>query len=236
VLKVARHGTDEWRSGEIAAAFGGSGVVRVYEHTDGAVLLERLSPGTRLAELSLNGRDDEATEVLASVIEAMSPRVAVTGVPNVSEFAEAFDRYESSGDAQIPAGLVDAGGWVFSDLAESQAGPRLLHGDLHHYNVLLDSRRGWLAIDPKGVVGELEYEIGAALRNPFEMPGLLAEPSTIYRRIDCFATRLKLDAERSLAWAFGQAVLSAVWLVEDGFTVGPVTPSIVLANTLRQML
>ena len=42
----------------------------------------------------------------------------------------------------------------------------LLHGDLQHYNVLLDKDRGWVAIDPKGVVGELEYEVGALLRNP----------------------------------------------------------------------
>jgi streptomycin 6-kinase len=46
---------------------------------------------------------------------------------------------------------------------------RLLHGDLQHYNVLLDRKRGWLAIDPKGVVAEGEFELGAALRNPIGM-------------------------------------------------------------------
>jgi streptomycin 6-kinase len=40
--------------------------------------------------------------------------------------------------------------------------------DLHHYNVLSDSGRGWLAIDPKGLVGEVEYEVGAAIRNPID--------------------------------------------------------------------
>jgi streptomycin 6-kinase len=44
---------------------------------------------------------------------------------------------------------------------------------LHHYNVLFDIESAvWVAIDPKGVVGELEYEVGAIIRNPVENPGL----------------------------------------------------------------
>ncbi len=51
------------------------------------------------------------------------------------------------------------------ELLLSQGEPVLLHGDLHHYN-LLQHQDTWLAIDPKGVVGEREFEIGAFLRNP----------------------------------------------------------------------
>src|ERR1044071_7283855 len=68
VLKVARQPGDEWRSGEVLAAFAGRGVVRVFQHIEGAVLLERLFPGTLLASLSLEGRDQEATAILAEVI------------------------------------------------------------------------------------------------------------------------------------------------------------------------
>ena len=56
---------------------------------------------------------------------------------------------------------------LYVGLCASQTSTRLLHGDLHHYNILRDGDRGWVAIDPKGVVGEVEYEIGAALRNPY---------------------------------------------------------------------
>jgi streptomycin 6-kinase len=62
VLKVVRQPGDEWRCGEVLNAFDGRGVVRVYDHIEGAVLLERLSPGTSLASVALDGRDDEATE------------------------------------------------------------------------------------------------------------------------------------------------------------------------------
>ena len=97
-------------------------------------------------------------------------------------------------------------------------------------------RSRWDVLDPKGIIGELEYEIGAALRNPYEMPGLLAEPSAIARRVECFARKLNLNVGRTLAWAFAQAVLSAAWAVEDGFTIGPKSPSMALANAIRPML
>lgn len=76
-------------------------------------------------------------------------------------------------------------------LAASQDETTLLHGDLHHYNVLSDVRRGWLAIDPKGVIGEVEYEAGAIFRNPNEMPDLF----TIAKR--CRESPLPPDAN---AW------------------------------------
>jgi streptomycin 6-kinase len=236
VLKVVKDPGDEWRSGEVLDAFGGKGVVRVYDHVEGAVLLERLSPGESLASLALSGGDDQATGILAEVIGKMSPRPPVDGVPIVQDWSKGFERHAAGGDAQIPQGLLWAAQRVYSELCGSQTRPRLLHGDLHHYNVLLDSTRGWLAIDPKGVVGELEYEIGAALRNPYERPDLLAEPAMIEKRVERFARELSLDATRLLAWGFAQAVLSAVWVVEDGGTLEPGNPWIALANAIRPML
>ena len=137
----------------------------------------------------------------------------------------------------MPEHLLSEAHRVYAELCASQSRPRLLHGDLHHNNVLFDAERGWLAIDPKGVVGELkEYEIGAALRNPYEMPELFAMPSTIEKRVERFARALNLDAGRTLAWGFAQAVLSAIWSVEDGFAILPGSPSIALANAIRSML
>ena len=236
VLKVVRQPGDEWRSGEILDAFDGKGVVRVYEYVEGAVLLERLSPGNSLAAIALNGRDDEAIEILADVIQEMSPRQLVKAPVTVEDWAEGFERYSASGDDQIPKSLVEEAYRVYLELCGSQSSQRLLHGDLHHYNVLFDSDRGWLAIDPKGVVGEIEYEIGAVLRNPCEKPELFAQPSAVERRLKRLASRLSLDFGRALAWGFAQAVLSAIWTVEDGFAVDAANPGIVLAQAIRPML
>lgn len=237
VLKVVRKPGDEWLSGEVLEAFDGRGMVRVYEHVAGAVLLEKLEPGTALADLSLKGQDAEATEILAEVIRQLSnPRESSKPFVTVEDWGKGFERYLASGDNHIPADLVQQAQQIYKALCASQKEVRLLHGDLHHYNILFDSRRGWVAIDPKGVIGEVEYEIGAALRNPYERPEFFASPGTVERRIRCFETCLKLDAQRALLWGFSQAVLSALWAVEDGFAADPCNPALRLASTIRQLL
>ena len=236
VLKIIRNRGDEWRCGAVLDAFEGKGSVRVYDYVDGAVLMERLSPGRALADLSLAGRDDEATDILADVMQQMSdPRESPAFVPTVQNWGSGFDRYLASGDEQIPRALVEQGQQLYLALAESQRSPRLLHGDLQHYNVLLDAERGWLAIDPKGVVGEIEYEIGASLRNP-HAPTLFASAATIRNRLRIFEACLKLDADRALRWSFAQAVLSAIWSIEDGAPAGAAHSALLLADAIRPLL
>lgn len=236
VLKVIKNRGDEWRSGEILDAFEGKGAVRVYDYVEGAMLLERLRPGGSLLSMSLSGADDDATGVLAETMAAMSPRMPAGTVPTAKDWGKAFERYAASADAQIPEHLLSAAQRVYSQLCDSQTGVRLLHGDLHHDNVLFDAERGWLAVDPKGVVGEPEYEIGAALRNPYERPELFAEPAVIQKRVERFARELHLDATRVLSWAFAQAVLSTIWAVEDGFAIEPGHGWIALAKAIQPLL
>jgi streptomycin 6-kinase len=234
VLKVARKPDDEWRGGEIARAFGGRGVVQVYDYVDGAVLLERLSPGTTLADWALQDRDDEATQKLAALLGKMSPADPPPPCATVEQWGEGFDRYLASADERIPRALVVHARRVYAELAASQRNPALLHGDFHHYNVLLDDKRGWIAIDPKGVVGELEYEIGAALRNPWERPELLASADTIERRLERFREALGVDVDRARAWSFAQGVLSAVWSAEDGHEVDGRHAGLAVARAIEQ--
>jgi streptomycin 6-kinase len=131
---------------------------------------------------------------------------------------------------------VEQGWAVYEDLASSQRTTMLLHGDLQHYNVLFDRERGWTAIDPKGVVGELEHEVGALLRNPVEIPELFANRATVERRLKILTTHLPLDHTRALKWTFAQAVLSAIWTVEDERTLEPTNSALQLARVLRPML
>jgi streptomycin 6-kinase len=236
VLKLIKQPGDEWNAGKVLSAFEGRGVVRVYEYAGGAMLLERLVPGTPLVELSLAGRDDEATDVLAEVIGAMSPRAGVRAAASVRDWGSGFARYAASGDDRLPAELVSEAERLYARLANSQRRPRLLHGDLQHSNVLLDRHRGWVAIDPKGVVGELEYEVGAALRNPHDQPKLFAAPATIERRLGRLAAALNLDVGRAAAWAFAQAVLSAIWQIEDGCSTALCDSPLRLAEAIRPML
>lgn len=235
VLKVSRDLGDEWHAGAVIRAFGARGMVRAQEAAPGAVLLERLIPGTPLVSLCLEGKDDEATAILASLAGHLDAPQIPEGCPTVNDWSVGFARYLSSHDGQVPRGLVERAQACYLGLADSQGTTRLLHGDLQHYNVLYDAHRGWVAIDPKGVIGEREYELGASLRNPAEQVVDFASPVTVERRL----TRLgngPLDLTRLLAWGFAQAVLSALWMIEDGLAVSTHDPTVRLALILEAML
>ena len=223
---------DEHRAGAVLEAFEGTGMVRVIEQTADAVLLERLDPAIPLSTL-VREDDHQATRILAQVIAQLAPRGIPDGTSAVIDWASSFDRYLERGTLDIPHDLVRHARDLYLDLARSQRDVRLLHGDLHHANVLYDSTRGWVAVDPKGVVGEIAFEVGAALRNPIEMPEIFTNPSVIDARIRVFSEALTLDRSRVVGWAFGQAVLAAIWLIEDGEPVPPDHPWLTLATSLQ---
>ena len=93
--------------------------------------------------------------------------------------------------------------------------PQPLHGDLHHDNVL-NSPRGWLAIDPKGVLGDPDYEPANAFRNPDCAGDLILHPDRIARLANRFAHRLGHPRDRLLGWAAAHCALSICWSREDG--------------------
>ena len=202
----------------------------------GLLLLERISPGTPLYELA---EGDAATGIAADLMrELWKPPPPDHEFPTVAEWARGMERLRAhydGGTGPLPSVLVEAAEGLFADLLRSQDRPVLLHGDLHHRNILRSSsRRPWLALDPKGVVGEAAYEAGAFLRNP--LPRLLQEgdvKSTLARRLDLLAERLDFDRQRLLAWGIAQTVLSAWWQIEDHG--GGWEPTIALAEVLLEI-
>jgi streptomycin 6-kinase len=196
VLKVGPPGGHEAAA---LAAFGGRAAARLLasDPERGALLVERLEPGTPLAAVA---DDDAATLAAADVMRRLHrPPPADHGFPDVAEWGR---------------DLPDPG--EFAELCASSAPDVLLHGDLHHFNILRHGD-GWAAIDPKGVIGEPAYETGALLRNPAPALLALAHPRRVLvRRAGLLAEALDLDAARILAWARVQAVLAAVWADQDG--------------------
>ena len=115
----------------------------------------------------------------------------------------------------MPKGLVEKAESLFADLLATEGPPLLLHGDLHHENILASERDPWLAIDPKGVVGEAAYETAALLHNPVEALHGPDPKSLLERRLDVLAEELGLERARVRAWGLAQAVLAAYWTLED---------------------
>ena len=102
--------------------------------------------------------------------------------------------------------------------------PVLMHGDFHHFNVL-SSERGWLVIDPKGVIGPACYEVGPLMMNPWgELPAGNSLKVRMKRRVDILHEHLGFERERIIEWSLAHAVLSAWWSIEDntgwGYSMG----------------
>jgi streptomycin 6-kinase len=205
VLKVGIPNDDSVRERAALRNYDGRGVVRVLESDEalGAILLERVRPGTTLASVD---DDEEATSIAAEVMRKMwrpaPPGNAFLGV-------EAYTRAIDDAGAPVDAALVDRARRERAELLATAVEPVLLHGDFHHDNVLAAGRERWLAIDPKGVVGEPAFEVGAFLHNPV-LDGVDLD-RLLRRRIAIVGERLGLDRERLRKWGLVYAVLSAQW-------------------------
>jgi len=212
----------EARSEMAALAFyGGSGCVRLLEADPdgGALLLDRVRPGATLQQLAYTD-DVQATAVLADVMDALwRPAPAMHEMLTIAVWAAELAALRPNfggGTGPFPAHLVDIAERLFAELLASSAAPVVLHGDLHHDNVLAAQGECWLAIDPKGVVGEREFEVYALLRNPLGWPLAQPDPARVLqRRIDQVADRLGLDRQRIRLWSVAQCVLSAWWDYND---------------------
>jgi streptomycin 6-kinase len=228
VLRLGVPGTQELVTGAEAlrlAAGAGMAMVLAVDLDAGALLLERVEPGGHLAVLAAED-DEAATAVLLDVMRRIHrPVPDPVFFPTVEDWGEAFGRLRSrhaGGTGPLPAALVDRAERLYAELVASSAPAVLLHGDLHHDNVLRSSRAGWLAVDPKGLLGEPAYEVGALLHNPW--PDLLCWPDPgrlLGRRVHQLAEGLGVDPERVRDWGFAFAVLSAVWFDEDGEPLDP---------------
>ena len=226
VLKIAP--APEWALHEARALahWAGEGAVRL-EGADegrGAILVERAVPGSSLARGHADSSDasvdrsatSAAADVIARLRLAPGP-LPDDSLPNITTWTARLRGAES---ADRPAALTvprrEADAVVTALLAAS--GPALvLHGDLHHENVLTSERLPWLAADPKGVVGPAEAEASALLRNPRRFVLHHADRTRLLRdRVAILSERLG-DAPGILAWwGFALAVVAASWAAEDG--------------------
>jgi streptomycin 6-kinase len=211
VLKVT--GYHDELSNEIAALklWNGNGAARLLQADldRHAILLERILPGTMLAD-----RDDEAVRITADLLRQLwIPRS--DGLRSIDSWCAAYERNRpalAAGADGFPSALFTRADALRRELVESTADPVALHGDMHHYNVLQSDRAGWLAIDPKGLFGDRHFDICQFLRNPFR-PVTAAENR---HRLDLFSELLGLDRQRLSHWAFVHAMLDACWSFEDG--------------------
>ena len=135
-----------------------------------ALLLEYIQPGISLKDLFLQGKEEESIDIFVDVIKRLhfdSDKKIDQKMKNNFQAAEQrlslLHRFKSRNDKL--AQLLPQAAQLAHELIATQGVQYLLHGDLHHENIL-QSGDAWVMIDPQGVIGELEFEVGAFIRNP----------------------------------------------------------------------
>lgn len=197
--------------------FDGRGAVRLLQSDSGRgmLLLERLRPGEQLASLA---DDERRTHIAAATMLAVRrPVPEESGLIRLADWFEGLARFRQEHDGAtgpLDRLLFENAQAAASELLAENHLSALIHGDLHHYNIL-SSGGGWLAIDPKGVIGPAAYEVGPFLVNPWVLVGLLPDSAQFMRaRIAILSEILGLERQRLRLWGLAHAVLSAVWSLD----------------------
>jgi streptomycin 6-kinase len=212
VLKLLSPSETEEQRGALALRyFDGGGAVRLLRYDEGAHLME-YAAGDELVTLVERGEDENATRIIAEVIKQLhsvpqdAPRDGL--VPLDRWFGALFTKAAADRQAGIESIYVRSAALTERLLAD-QREVRVLHGDINHYNIR-QSSRGWLAFDPKGVVGERTYDCANTLCNPV-MPELVHNETRLLTNAAILADTLVLDLSRVLAFTYAYACLNASW-------------------------
>lgn len=203
----------------------GEGAAMVLAQHGDTLLLERASGPASLTSMSLQGQDDEACRILCeAAIRLHAPR----GRPlpdGLLPLERWFEPLTLGGDRY--GGVVARAAAIARGLLAERRDIVTLHGDLHHANVLDFGPRGWLAIDPRHLVGDRGYDFGSIFTNPdMGFPGAPAlaepgqavatQPGRLARRAAVVAEAAGMERDRLLRWVLSSSSLSAVWSLDDG--------------------
>ena len=197
---------------------GGSVQLLDYDDEHGALLLERVRPGV---PLGMQPDDEENTRIAADMMRRFwQPVPAEHGLRSVEEWVGGLGRFRElhgGGTGPLPEEWIERAEVAFAELMETSQESLVLHGDLHHWNILSAERGDWLAIDTKGMFGDAGYDFGAFLGN---YPEASCEGrdrrELIARRVEILAEELEIDRERVRIWGMVHSVLGATWCAEAG--------------------
>ena len=166
------------------------------------------------------------------------PKPEESEFPTMEKWCQGFTRYQewfSDIDGPIPRALFNHAYGIAKELLQSKRNQYLLHGDLHHTNLLFRYDGTWVAIDPKGLIGEFAFEVGPYLFNP--VPHLIHHPDLkdlLERRLQILTEISGLDRLRLACWSFCRAVLSGIWSVEEG--EDHLTYWVKIASVIRKLI
>lgn len=210
---------EERRGAMLMNWYGGEGAATIFDMHGDTIFMEWLDGGT-LGDPVRAGKDDEGTIAIATVIASLHrPRAdAPEGLePLRDRFQVLFDTDVRTWPHTARDLYARANG-IALKLFDRPSAQIPLHGDMHHDNVL-SSDRGWLAIDPKGLIGDPAYDLANIFINPKGAAHLATDPRRIAARADILSARLNYSRKRILGWAAAHAALSACWELVEGRSI-----------------
>lgn len=204
--------------------YDGQGACRLYEADPdrGMLLVERLLPGTMLHKAGLD--DETQTAIAADVMKRLWRPVPhwdglITLRGWFTELKKLRPRF-GGGTGPYTSRLVETVEGLLPDLFASSGPDVVLHGDCHHFNIL-QSGRGWLVIDPKGVAGPAAYEPAPLLLNPWgDLARVPGAASMTGRRLHVLSEVLEIDIRQLHGWAICHSLLSSWWDLQPNGTGG----------------
>jgi streptomycin 6-kinase len=209
------------REVSVLRAFDGLGAIKVIDANEewGVVLLEEAIHGMPLSTIE---DDAHATDIFCEVFRRLHVSTPSSSqYPSVKQHFVAIERYhERFDDVEIAAPLPKS--WVkkaeeyLAYLIMTTSDNLLLHGDLHHENILSQGEEQWVVIDPKGIIGDVHFDTIQYLLN-YENRGGDCD-QVLRSRITIMADRLGLDSRRIAMWGVARGVLEACWVIENGGT------------------
>lgn len=213
----------------------GHGLVRLLRAAGSQLLLEHAGDLALSTVLARDG-DDAATRIATEVLAQLATPAAKPPPrrlrPLREHYAALLQRARSDGhNAPYLAAAALA-----QRLLDTAASDRPLHGDLHHDNIFC-GQRGWLAIDPKGLIGDPAFEAANLFFNPLDRDDLCRDPARIAGMAVAFGAALEQSPRRVLDHAAAYGALSAAWFAEDGDDedeTRQLAVSAVIAATARQ--
>jgi streptomycin 6-kinase len=232
MLKVSTS-LDERNGAAAMAWFAGQGAVEVLEREGDALLMARADGADALVDMVRGGDDDGATRIICSVVKALHARRPAPPPADLTPLTRRFRAlFRTAEEAGADEHYVAAAALARRLLAE----PRdevVLHGDIHHQNILRDPIQGWVAIDPKGLIGESTFDYANTLENPVDRCDLVVAPGRLRRQAEVIAEETGIELRRLLEFTFAFGALSECWGVEDGNATGH---ALVVSKIARQEL
>jgi streptomycin 6-kinase len=194
--------------------FNGEGAVRLLGADAGALLLEDLGANNLSSVVETEG-DERACHILCDLLDILhskKPKSLPEGIHDLSgQFKSLFNRVEKGGAEPF----FIRGAKIARELIETEGPKVLLHGDIHHLNILKSPTRGWLVIDPQAFYAERTYDVANMFFNPNMHPDLIESPDRIKKVAEIFSNRLGVDKNRVLKFAYVHGALSVSWQYDD---------------------